>query len=82
MESLDYRYHRIAVNKNDAVYAPDGSVRVVVAHEDPGVPNWLETVGHRHGTMCWRWVRAAEHPQPRTRVVPLAELRREQRCGR
>jgi hypothetical protein len=82
MESLDYRYHRIAVNKNDAVYAPDGSVRVVVAHEDPGVPNWLETVGHRHGTMCWRWVRAAEHPQPRTKVVPLAELRRERRCGK
>jgi hypothetical protein len=76
MESLDYRYHRIAVNKHDATVAPDGSVRVVVAHEDPGVPNWLETVGHRHGTMCWRWVRAAEHPQPRTRVVKLADLRK------
>jgi hypothetical protein len=77
MESLDYRYHRIAVNKHDALYGGDGSVRMVVAHEDPGWPNWLETVGHRHGTMCLRWVRAAEHPQPRTRVAKLAEVRDE-----
>ena len=75
MESLDYRYHRIHVNKHTARYAPDGSVRVVVAHEDPGVPNWLTTDGHHHGTMCWRWIRAAAHPQPEARVVPLASLR-------
>jgi hypothetical protein len=51
-------------------------VRVVIAHEDPGVPNWLDTCGHRQGAMCWRWIRAAEHPTPRTRVVRLAELAR------
>jgi hypothetical protein len=75
MESLDYRYHRIHVNKHTAVAEPDGSVRVAVAHEDPGLPNWIETAGHRHGTMCWRWIGAKEHPQPRTRVAKLAELR-------
>ncbi|MFW6197881.1 MAG: DUF1214 domain-containing protein, partial [Myxococcota bacterium] len=71
MESLDYRYYRIHVNKHSAHYEPDGSVRVIVAHRDPGHPNWIETVGHRRGTMCWRWVRATEHPQPRTRVMRL-----------
>jgi hypothetical protein len=76
MESLDYRHYRIHINKHSATYEPDGSVRVVVAHRDPGHPNWLDTVGHRRGTMCWRWVRASDHPQPRTRVVPLAELER------
>jgi hypothetical protein len=50
-------------------------VQVVVAHEDPGHPNWLNTCGHRQGGMCWRWIRAAEHPQPRTRVVKLESLR-------
>jgi hypothetical protein len=75
MESLDYRYFTIHINKHTAKYEPDGSVRVVVAHRDPGVPNWIDTVGHPHGTMCWRWIHAAEHPQPRTRVVKLAELR-------
>ncbi|MCA9773729.1 MAG: DUF1214 domain-containing protein [Myxococcales bacterium] len=79
MESLEYRFHHIHVNKHTARYAPDGSVRVVVAHEDPGLPNWLETTGHRRGTMCWRWVRATEYPVPRTRVVKLADLRREAR---
>ncbi len=74
MESLDYRYYRVHVNSKTAAYRPDGSVRIVVAHEDPGVPNWIQTVGHERGTMCFRWVRAAEHPQPVTRVVKLAEV--------
>ena len=48
---------------------------LVVAHEDPGHPNWLNPCGHRQGGMCWRWIRASEHPQPRTRVVKLESLR-------
>ena len=74
MESLDYRYHRISINKHTAEYEADGSVRIIVAHENPGHPNWTETAGHRQGTMCFRWIRADEHPQPQTRVVKLSEL--------
>jgi hypothetical protein len=75
MESLDYRFHRIAINKAQARYQDDGSVRIVVAHRDPGLPNWLSTAGHQRGTMCFRWIRArADEPQPRTRVVTLDEL--------
>jgi hypothetical protein len=76
MESLDYRYFPVWVNKHTATYRDDGSVRVVVAHEDPGVANWIATCGHVRGTMCWRWIRAAAHPEPRTRVVKAATLRR------
>jgi hypothetical protein len=75
MESLDYRYFTIHVNKHTARPEPDGSVRIVVAHEDPGLPNWVHTAGHTSGTMCFRWIRAASHPQPATRVVKLADLR-------
>ena len=74
MESLDYRYYPIHVNKHTAKYRPDGSVQVVVAAEDLGFDNWIDTVGHEEGTMCWRWVRAKENPEPQTRVVKLAEL--------
>ena len=74
MESLDYRYHTIHTNKHLAEYEPDGSVRLIVAHEDPGLPNWLDTAGHTSGTMSFRWIRAEEHPEPATRVVKLAEL--------
>ena len=74
MESLDYRHHRIHTNKHLASYEDDGSIRLVVAHTDPGHPNWLETTGHTSGTMCFRWVQAEEHPQPRTRLVKLSSL--------
>ena len=80
MESLDYRYHKIHTNKHLARYGEDGSVRLVVAHEDPGLPNWIETAGHTSGTMCFRWIRAKEHPQPRTRIVKLSELRTRGEC--
>ena len=75
MESLDYRHHRIHTNKHLAHYEDDRSVRLIVAHEDPGHPNWIETAGHTSGTMCFRWVRAKESPQPQTRRVKLSSLR-------
>ena len=74
MESLDYRYFQISVNNGTAKLEPDGSVRVIVAHEDPGKGNWIDTCGHELGTMCWRWVRATEQPAPQTRVVRWDEL--------
>ena len=50
------------------------SVQIVVAHQDPGVDNWIDTAGHSRGTMCLRWVRAESHTEPETRVVKLADL--------
>lgn len=81
MESLDYRYHRISVNKHTAAYNSDGSVTVVVAHTDPGAgfPNWLTTTGHDQGGMLWRWVEAETHPPVECRVVKFAELQAEGR---
>ena len=75
MESLDYRHHRIHTNKHLAHYEDDNSIRLIVAHADPGLLNWLETTGHVSGTMCFRWVRASKRPQPRTRLVELSSLR-------
>lgn len=76
MESLDYRFERIHLNKHSAVYNADGSITVVVAAQDPGHANWLSTAGHQQGTMCWRWVKAKAHPQPQTRVVALDQAPR------
>jgi hypothetical protein len=77
MESLDYRYHRIHVNKHTAHYEPDDSLRIVLAHRDPGpgFPNWLSTCGHELGGMLFRWIEArGDHPPVRTRVVKQNEL--------
>jgi len=78
MESLDYRYHNICINKNGAFYEADGSVRIVVAHEDPGLANWIETADHGQGTMCWRWYRihpGSEARQPSCSVVKISALK-------
>ncbi len=76
MESLDYRYHRVHVNKHTASYEPDGSVRIVLSHRDPGPgwPNRLETCDHEQGAMLFRYVGAREFPPIATRVVPFADL--------
>ena len=75
MESMDYRYVPTHVNKHTARYRTDGSMRVIVAHEDPGFPNFLYTDGHHEGTMLLRWVDADRFPQPECRVVKVASLK-------
>jgi hypothetical protein len=75
MESLDYRYHRVSLNKHSARYNRDGSVTLVVAAADPGIGNFLDTAGHGCGTMALRWTRAQEPPVPHCRVEKLAVLR-------
>ncbi len=75
LESLDYRYFTIHVNKHTAEYRDDGSVQIVVAHQDPGVPNWINTVGHSQGAMSFRWIQAQVHPQPQCRVVNFSEIK-------
>lgn len=76
MESLDYRHHRVHINQHDARPDADGGVTIVISARNPGHPNWLETAGHDRGTMCMRWVGAAEHVHPATRVVPFSEIAR------
>jgi len=76
MESLDYRYFNICINKSGARYEEDGTLRVVVSHTDPGHPNWIETCGHTEGTMCWRWYRlkdGARPAEPACRVIKLKD---------
>ena len=77
MESLDYRYFRIHLNKSSAWYNPDGSVDIIVAHADPGHPNWINTCHHREGTMCFRWSKAAQPVQPQTKVISFEEAVRQ-----
>lgn len=73
MESLDYRYVPACINLGNARLDADGKVRIVLANEDPGVPNWLTTHGHHEGHLVLRWVRAHSHPVPTTRVVRAAQ---------
>jgi hypothetical protein len=70
-ESLDYRHLRVTVNKHSARYEADGSARIVVAAEDPGWGNWMDTAGHRHGTMGLRYNQVVADMAPTCEVVDL-----------
>ena len=74
MESLDYRHHNVHFNKHTAAYEENGAVRIVVAHQQPNHPNWVETAGHNMGTLCWRWIGAKEHPPVSAKVIKFSDL--------
>jgi len=76
MESLDYRYFNIHLNRFNAHYREDGGVTIVLAHRDPGVPNWLTTTGHERGTMLYRVVHGKDPRYPTARRMKLAEVER------
>lgn len=65
----------MSCNGHQAHVDGDGKVRLVVAHADPGVPNWLDTEGRRIGLAVYRYVGARSKPQPTATVVARADLR-------
>ena len=54
----------------------DGKVRFVIAHQYPGVPNWLDPMGNDRGYMTLRWLdaRGESVPIPVVTRVALSEL--------
>ena len=64
-----------SLNGHQAALDRDGGFRAVIAHRDPGVPNWLDTTGRSEGSMVCRWNTADHFPVPQCRVVKLDALR-------
>ena len=73
-ETIDYGNRQSSLNGHQAVVDDDGRVRVVVAHRDPGVANWLDTAGHSGGAVILRCVRTLTAPVPTVAVVPFDDL--------
>ncbi|WP_299562331.1 hypothetical protein [uncultured Mycolicibacterium sp.] len=73
--SLDYINHQTSLNAAQAQADPDGKIRIVVSDRNPGVTNWVETLGHRRGIMQFRWQRVSrpltEADGPTTEVVDI-----------
>ena len=83
--STDYETHQTSLTKAQAVCDPDGVMRFVVSEHppsgDPAAPylaNWLETTGHRTGSMMLRWQRLERDlgPEdgPSVEVVKLTDV--------
>jgi len=75
-ESVDYQHRTTSRTLDNVTAEPDGTVRFVIAHQDPGVANWLDPMGNDRGFMTLRWLdaRGRAVPEPVVRRVKLAEL--------
>lgn len=74
--TLDYVWRQSSLNGSQATIDSDGRFRAVIAASDPGVPNWLDTVGRRTGTVVGRWYACDSQPVPTLTKVRLADLPR------
>jgi Protein of unknown function (DUF1214) len=72
--------HRTSsLNRSQALSNPDGTYTYVVSLEDPGIHNWIDTVGLREGWMLLRWQGVPDSTAGSTlvrdvRLVRLADL--------
>ncbi len=81
---LSVEYWQRTSSLNMAQMAPDedGNFTLVVAHEDPGVHNWLDTGGLRRTIFGHRWQafpggECKETPTVSSRLVKFRDLERE-----
>ena len=79
--SLDYVNHQTSLTADQAHVTADGMVHLVVTDSDPGLANWIETLGHREGIAQFRWQRVdspiTTEQGPKVRVVPFDQLSAE-----
>ena len=75
LQTPPYRYRRVSLNRRQVRYEQDGSFEIVVAHRDPGVPNWIDTAGQRTGMIFWRFLLPEEEvPAIEAEVVAVGAL--------
>jgi hypothetical protein len=73
--TVDYRWRLSNLNASQAAYESDGSVRMVLSHIDPGVPNWLDLAGWSEGWINMRMLLCTEAPEFTTTLMRLDEFR-------
>lgn len=75
LQTFDYAHRRVSLNRAQTKLDADGSFRIVLAHRDPGVENWLDTEGRPFGMVFWRYfLPEGEIATPQAEVVELADL--------
>lgn len=77
-ESPDVQDRQTSIGHTAAFIDADGRFRAVIAHDDPGVPNWLDTGGGQRGFLFYRWLKPEDvdnMPAPIGKVVKLKEIR-------
>lgn len=73
--AIDYVNRQSSLNGFTARLDGDGKFRAVIAMDDPGVANWLDTGGYKRGTIFGRWTECDTQPVPTITKVKLADVR-------
>ncbi len=73
-QSLDYINLPTTMNDSQARLDPDGVLRVVVSHRDPGIQNWIALGGCPQGVLTYRWNNADSEPVPTVSLLPVSEV--------
>jgi len=74
MDSGDFADRLTSTNAAQAHVDDDGRVRLVLAHADPGAPNWIDTQGEPEGLLVYRYVGTRTRPVPEAEVVPIVRI--------
>ncbi|MEX2256544.1 MAG: DUF1214 domain-containing protein, partial [Acidimicrobiia bacterium] len=69
LHTYNYDYEQVTINGAQTSYEADGSWKLVIAHVDPGIPNWISTQGHPRGRIWFRWFSPSATPDPITAEV-------------
>lgn len=76
LQTFDFRFRTVSRNRKQTTPEEDGSFKMILAHEDPGLPNWLDTEGRMIGLVFWRFQLPEEEIEPlTTEVVSFSSLR-------
>lgn len=74
-QTYDYANRPVSLNRAQTELEADGSFRMVIAHQDPGVPNWIDTEGRPIGLVFWRYfLPEGEIETPQAEVVKVESL--------
>lgn len=74
-QTYDYVNRSSSLNRAQTQLEADGSFKIILAHEDPGLPNWIDTAGNLFGVMFWRFFLVeGDVETPHATVVKLSEL--------
>lgn len=72
--SMDYLYRPVSHTPSRTSVDPDGRVRLVMTHADPGVHNWIDTQGFAEGYLTYRNIGGRDLPPIETTVVGRDEV--------
>ena len=74
-QSYDYATRQISLNRKQTVLQADGTFRIILAHRDPGVENWIDTEGAAMGLVFWRFMLPqSDIETPQAEVVPFDSI--------